>query len=438
MTQSDSSTHSPAVSEAPEPADADAPSERPSVRWAGFEPVRVGWIVDAQRGFLDAAARCRVFGGDGVTEVSTPEAAAALTRTVEWMARWCPVLVYTVARPDAFVIEAIRPPNPLVLVPNADDEQAEDLGYDAGGEGRAVIAQRRPGGGLEEHSSCGALLAAVKEAYHRPVEIVVAGVARDGTLARTVDGLLSHGHRVTVVRDSVFVTGPEAEPRADWAGGGTVVSLAELRNSVEDSRQVSFADFQVAEAYEHLDRLLNGSSNITPLAKLDAAVPWELFRARLEASLRRREDLLRAREPLAFNDALVMFKSILLGAIHGLSDDHLEILLHDRLSFKRFAGLGMTDAPPRARLLRIHRERWAKAGVLAELVADVDRRWDALGYRLQGMRTLMGLSSAPRDADIGQPQLPEPEPLARKVRKRGGGKKRLSRGQRRKRRRKGR
>ena len=76
--------------------------------------------------------------------------------------------------------------------------------------------------------------------------------------------------------------------------------------------------------------------------------------------------------------------------------------------------------------------------MVRELVADVDRRWDGLGYRLQGTRTLMGLSSAPRDADIGQPQLPEPEPLARKVRKRGGGKKRLSRGQRRKRRRKGR
>ena len=339
------------------------------------------------------------------------------------------------------MIAAIRPAGPLVLGPNADDEQGEDLGYGALEEGRAVVAHRRFGGGFEEHTVCGAFLAAVEDAYNRPVEIVVAGVARDGTVARVVDGLLSHGHRVTVVRDAIFTTGPE--PVSGWAGGGTVVSLAELRHAVEDSRQISFADIQIAEAYEHLDRLLNGPSDATPLPKLDAAVPWKLFRARLEASRRNREDFFRAREPLALSDALVMFKSILLGAIYKLSDDHLELLLHDRLSFKRFAGLGVTDEPPRARLLRIQRERWTKAGVLPELAADVDRRWHEVGYRFQGMRTLMALSSPAReDAKVGQPEVPGPEPEVPTGPKGGGGKKRrgkkrLSRKQRRKRRRKG-
>ena len=91
MTQSEeSSTNSATDSGTPDPADADAASERPSVRWAHIEPVRVGWIVDGQRGFLDAGARYRVFGGDGVVEVGTSEAAAALTRAVEWMARQVP------------------------------------------------------------------------------------------------------------------------------------------------------------------------------------------------------------------------------------------------------------------------------------------------------------------------------------------------------------
>ena len=474
MTPSEvSSSNSAPVSRTPDPADAEGARERPSVRWAHLEPVRVGWVVDAQREFLDPEGRCRVFGGDGAVEVSGSEAVAALTRAVEWMGGRCPVLVYTVdwrgaqdsgiagggpgpargtlARdragpwPDgeeherARVIAAVRPAGPLVLGPNADDEQGEDLGYDALEEGRPVVAHRRPGGGFEEHTVCGAFLAAVEDAYHRPVEIVVAGVARGGTVARGVDGLLSHGHRVTVVRDAIFTTGSgtETEPVSGWAGGGTVVSLAELRHTVEDSRQISFADIQIAEAYEHLDRLLNGPSDATPLPRLDDAVPWKLFRARLEAARRKREDIFRPRELLALSDALVMFKSILLGAIYQLSDDHLELLLHDRLSFKRFAGLGVTDEPPRARLLRMHRERWTKAGVLAELVADVDHRWQEVGYRFHGMRTLMGLSSPAReDGEAGQPEVPGPEPDLPTGPKGGGGKKRLSRRQRRKRRRK--
>ena len=458
------------------PAGADSASERPSDRWAGVDPVRVGWIVDAQRGFLDAGTRCRVVGGgNDQIEVTPSEAAATLTRAVEWMARQCPFLVYTQHWPRApdsgiaahgsgpaagtsdqdreehspdgeehgraLLIDAIRPPDPLVLERNADDERAENLGYHAAARGRAVVAHRKPGGGFEEHSECEALLAAVEDAHYGPLEIIVAGVAWDGTVARIVEGLLSHGHRVTVVRDAVFMPGarsePETEPVCGWAGGGTVVSLAQLRDAAGDSRQISFADLDIAEAHEHLDRLLNTSSNTTPsLAKLDAAVPWELFRAPLEASRMSGEDLFRDRDPLDLNDALVMFKSILLGAIYDLSDEHLELLLHDRLSFKRFAGLGVTDEPPRARFLRIHRQRWAKAGVLAKLVLDVNRRWEELGWVLGGMRSFLGLvSSELEGAEAGRPEVPGSEPELGKMRKGGGGKKRLSRKQRRKRRR---
>ena len=257
-----------------------------------------------------------------------------------------------------------------------------------------------------------------------------------------VEGLLSHGHRVAVVRDAIFIPGPgselETEPMCGWTGGATVVSLGQLRDAAVDSRQISFADLEIAEAHEHLDRLLNTSSNTAPsLAELDAAVPWELFRAPLEASRMKGEDLFRDRDPLDLNDALVMFKSILLGAIYDLSDEQLELLLYDRLSFKRFAGLGVTDEPPRVRFLRIHRERWTNAGVLAKLVLDVNRRWEELGWVLRGMRSILGLvSPAPEDAEAGQPKVPGSERGPRTVRKGGGGKKRLSRKQRRKRRRK--
>ena len=65
------------------------------------------------------------------------------------------------------------------------------------------------------------------------------------------------------------------------------------------------------------------------------------------------------------HDVLVMFKTILLGVIYSLSDENLEFLLHDRLTFRRFAGLGMADEPPTARMVRVHRKRWTKAGSLS-------------------------------------------------------------------------
>src|SRR5437763_1907153 len=41
---------------------------------------------------------------------------------------------------------------------------------------------------------------------------------------------------------------------------------------------------------------------------------------------------------------LSLFKAVLLGAWHGLGDPELEAALADRLSFRRFAGLGLDEA----------------------------------------------------------------------------------------------
>lgn len=424
---------------------ADETRETPSIRSAHPERARIAWIVDAQPEFLDRKGKLHIFGVDGMERMATRKAAASLVLAVDWLAGLCSLMVYVGnehGAAGARVFDSIRPVNPLALSRDANEDEAESLARRALAEGRAVVVGRAQDCGFEGTVACASLLAAVENAFHRPLELLVAGVARDGSLVRVVDDLLSHGHRVTVVRDAVCWTGPEPAkgPLPGWAGDGDVVSLAVLRESLGVFRQRAFADIEIEEAYEQMERMARRAPKFSSLHELDAVIPWELFRARLAATLGNPVDALRPRRaPLATDDVLVMWKSVLLGAIYELPDDHLEFLLLDRLSFKRFAGLGMTQQPPSARMLKIHREHWIGTGVMADLVADVDRRWRAEGYRLPGLERLTGSSSTVpgnrEDRRLGESgSQPGPRLAPGKV---GRGKKRLTRRQRKKRRKKG-
>lgn len=213
-----------------------------------------------------------------------------------------------------------------------------------------------------------------------------------------------------------------------------------MRASSGIVRQGTFADLEIEEAHERMESLARRAPRFSSLHLLDEAVPWELYRARLEASRTRSPGgtLPLDGDALA-NDALVTWKSILLGAIYELSDDDLEFLVLDRLSFRRFTGLRMTDPPPRARMLKIHRERWSVTGVTAELVADVDRRWRREGHRLPGLERLTGssqpASASPEDGGLEKAGLrPGPRAVSNvgRGRKRGGRRRRKRRKKRRK------
>ena len=60
-------------------------------------------------------------------------------------------------------------------------------------------------------------------------------------------------------------------------------------------------------------------------------------------------------------DAVLMFKAIVLGALHNLSDEGLEHEIGDRLTFMRFLGLGLQDRTPDATTVWQYRERLAQA-----------------------------------------------------------------------------
>lgn len=99
-----------------------------------------------------------------------------------------------------------------------------------------------------------------------------------------------------------------------------------------------------------------------PLEKLNAVVPWEVFRKPLSKTLKRSDGSKGGRPPY---DPVLMFKIMVLQALYSLSDDQAEFQIQDRLSFMRFLGLGLGDRVPDAKTIWLFREHLTQAGYLA-------------------------------------------------------------------------
>ena len=102
------------------------------------------------------------------------------------------------------------------------------------------------------------------------------------------------------------------------------------------------------------------------LARIKELVDWEAFRPRLEQVFGTGGATRRRRGRPSW-DALVMFRALLLGVMHGLSDHQLQYMLLDRRSFKQFAGLVSEDQVPDQKTLWKYRDLLSKSGGLDEL-----------------------------------------------------------------------
>ena len=108
-------------------------------------------------------------------------------------------------------------------------------------------------------------------------------------------------------------------------------------------------------------RLAALSAKGDPLEAIDRLVPWETFRAEIEAVVLTPEEMRKSsagRKPL---DAIVMFRMLVLQA-------QAEYQVRDRLSFTRFLRLGIEDSIPDATTLWLFREKLAKARAHREAV----------------------------------------------------------------------
>jgi IS5 family transposase len=118
--------------------------------------------------------------------------------------------------------------------------------------------------------------------------------------------------------------------------------------------------------------------------QIDAIVPWEGFRDRLEAAWRQPAAERKSKAGRKPWDAVLMFKAIVLCELYNLSDDQVEYQLRDRLSFVRFLGLGLEDTVPDAKTVWLYREQLAQAGVIESLFDDFDRHLKRQGYLAMG------------------------------------------------------
>lgn len=136
--------------------------------------------------------------------------------------------------------------------------------------------------------------------------------------------------------------------------------------SVKHTGQLSFAEALVGE----------GVGRNARLERLSQKVKWRRFE-RLLAGLRDSGPGRPGYHPT------LMFKALLLAAWYGLSDAELEEALGDRLSFRAFVGLSLTDAVPDHTTFCRFRGALTQAKLLEKLFAEFDRQLEAAGLILK-------------------------------------------------------
>lgn len=112
--------------------------------------------------------------------------------------------------------------------------------------------------------------------------------------------------------------------------------------------------------------------------------------------------------------ALSMLKALYLQALYDLSDPGLEEALLDRLSFRRFCGLGVDGGTPDETTICRFRAAVSQGGVMEACFAEINRQLDAKGLMLK-KGTLLDASIVAathkpprREAGMGSPHPKEP------------------------------
>lgn len=131
-------------------------------------------------------------------------------------------------------------------------------------------------------------------------------------------------------------------------------------------------------------RLVALSAKGDPLETIKTAVPWEAFRADIEAATGKKADARKSSAGRKPYDAILKFKILVLQSLHNLSDEQTEFLIRDRLSFMRFLDLGLEDAVPDATTIWLFREALVEAGLIDKLFERFSQHLQAKGYLARG------------------------------------------------------
>ena len=134
-----------------------------------------------------------------------------------------------------------------------------------------------------------------------------------------------------------------------------------------------------------LDKRLKAiSAKGDPLEALKALIPFESFRADIEAVVRLTPEERKSKAGRKPFDSVMMFKVLVLQTLYNLADEQVEYQIRDRLSFMRFLGLGLEDAVPDATTVWLFREALTKANLVKALFERFDGHLKARGYIARG------------------------------------------------------
>jgi IS5 family transposase len=121
-----------------------------------------------------------------------------------------------------------------------------------------------------------------------------------------------------------------------------------------------------------------------PLEAIDTLVPWESFRADIEAVVLTPEETKKSKAGRKPIDAMVMLRMLILQSLYNLSDEQIEYQVCDRMSFTRFLKLGIEDRIPDGTTLWLFREKLSKAGLIETLFERFGQHLEAKGYIARG------------------------------------------------------
>src|SRR5690242_8512336 len=142
------------------------------------------------------------------------------------------------------------------------------------------------------------------------------------------------------------------------------------------------------------------------LERLDAALDWPALETIVEG-------VCASREGGPAYPLLTYVKLLLLQQRYGLSDEGLEAAVDDRLSFRRFAGIPLSESVPDHSSAWRFREELAKRGLAAKLLAEVDRQLDAKGLILRRGTlidaTILEAAVRPPGGDAGEVSPRDPQ-----------------------------
>ena len=118
------------------------------------------------------------------------------------------------------------------------------------------------------------------------------------------------------------------------------------------------------------------------LMKVEKLLDWESFRYLFKGLYKRDMSGAGGQEPF---DSVLMFKAMLLGQWHSLSDAKLEEALLVRIDFMQFCGLSLSDPVPDETTLCRFRNRLIERGVLDKVLGKVNEQLQSHGLMVKAV-----------------------------------------------------